>query len=105
MANFVEYSRCACGAITVVTDTGEHYSVASHRRKQFLPGLDLRKLRRHPVVTCNCNHCVNHYGLDLCGCGSGERFGHCNNGFDECSKPMQKLDEYTKVVADNPWGM
>lgn len=98
---FTEYSRCACGAITVISDTGEQYAVASHLRRKFLPDIDLRKLRRHPVVTSCCDHCVNHYGLELCGCGSGYLFGKCPNDLPECAKPMQKLGEYTRVVADD----
>jgi len=98
---YLSYFRCACGAITVTTDTGE-YSCLSYRRKKFFPDLDLRRIPQL-VDTFSCNHCVNHYGLDLCGCGSGMQFGRCDNGFDECDKPMQVLGEYTKVRDSNAW--
>ena len=91
------YFKCQCGAVTLTVD-GASYSVKRSRLKQFFPDADLRKIRRYPTVFC-CDHCVNHYGLDLCGCGSGERFGHCGNDLDECKIPMQVLGEYTAVRA------
>jgi hypothetical protein len=30
----------------------------------------------------NCNHCVNHWGLDLCKCGSGDPVGSCE--WEDC---------------------
>ena len=99
---YLSYSRCACGAITVNTDAGD-YSCLSYRRKKLFPGLDLRRIPRLPD-TYNCNHCVNHNGLDLCGCGSGNQFGHCDGGFEECEKPMQVLGEYTRVRAGDAIG-
>ena len=72
------YSKCDCGAITIYTDKMS-YSCYQKNLKKFFPGIDLRKLVRYPQSFC-CDHCVNHYGLDLCGCGSGNPFGKC----DEC---------------------
>jgi hypothetical protein len=43
-----------------------------------------------------CNHCVNHYGIDICGCGSGQPVGKCDNDFDECIAGMASQ---TKGVA------
>ena len=99
--SYERYSRCACGAITVTVD-GQDYSCLSSQRKKFFPGLDLRKIPRLGI-TCSCNHCVNHYGLGLCGCGSGNQFGHCDGGFDACKVPMQKLGEYTSVTDGDSW--
>ena len=42
------------------------------------------------------NHCVNHYGLDLCACGSGESPEECTAGFDECGNPYETLGESVK---------
>lgn len=99
----ISYSRCIYGAITVKTDVGT-YSCKGSNKKKFFPGLDLRKIPRVPQVKSYCcDYCVNHYGLDLCGCGSGLPFGKCNGKFPECKKPMQKLGEYQKVVAADAW--
>jgi hypothetical protein len=27
---------------------------------------------------------AEHYGIDLCGCGSGKKAGKCNRGFNDC---------------------
>ena len=100
---YIAYTKCKCGAITITVD-GSAYSCDRKTIKKFFPGLDLRKLNRYPDTYC-CNHCINHYGLDLCGCGSGEPFGRCGNDFDECKKPMQILGEYTRVIAKDAIGV
>lgn len=89
------YQKCTCGAITLHTDEGE-YSCKMKNLRKFFPGIDLRRLPRYNVMFC-CNHCINHYGLDLCGCGSGEEFGKCGNGLEECEIPAQVLGGYTRV--------
>ena len=99
--NYEKYSRCACGAITVTVD-GQDYSCLAYRRKKFFPGLDLRKVPRFET-SYSCNHCANRFGLDLCGCGSGNEFGYCDGGFDAWEVPMQKLGEYTCVTDGDSW--
>lgn len=89
------YSRCQCGAVTVITDEGD-YSCKARNLRKFFPNIDLRKLEQFPE-TFACNHCVNHYGLDLCGCGSGKPFGKCDNGFEACAVPMQVAGAYMRV--------
>lgn len=97
-----DYSRCVCGAITVFTDDGVGYSVDERLRNRLMPGIDLRRLRRLQDSYC-CDHCVNHWGLDLCGCGSGEFFGECENGYPECEQPAQILMGRTRVTAGDGW--
>lgn len=99
---YVVYTKCQCGALAITTERGEEYLVAEENRKTFFPGLDLRRLKRYETTYC-CDHCVNHYGVDLCGCGSGEEFGKCTNGLPECEKPMQEIGFYTRVVAQSPF--
>lgn len=102
MDGIKEYSKCVCGALTVYTADGKSYSCKQSAKKTFFPGLDLRKIHRLSTSYC-CDHCVNHYGLDLCGCGSGEKFGHCHNGLEECKIPMQVFGEYDHVRASDAW--
>lgn len=97
----ISYFKCSCGAVTVEVD-GSTYSVKRSRLKEFFPDLDLRKCRKYSDVFC-CDHCVNHYGLDLCGCGSGEPFGKCESGLPECGFPMQKVGEYSFVQSSDGW--
>ena len=87
------YSRCQCGAVTLyMGDTDIGYSCMETNRRKFFPDSDLRRIPRlKPMYTCN--HCVNNYGLDLCGCGSGAEFGKCSNNFPECSVPMPSVSE------------
>ena len=41
----------------------------------------------------SCNHCVNHWGLDLCACGNGEDPEECDGGFAECGLCSQYVRE------------
>jgi len=98
-SSITAYSKCDCGAITLTID-GEDYSVSGKRFSEFFPSIDLRHYRgKKRLDMYACNHCVNHYGLDLCGCGSGALFGKCKEGHDECGKPMQALGERSRVNA------
>lgn len=99
---FVNYQKCSCGAITVFTKTGKSYSCKQENFQKFFPDLDLSNIDRLPDSYC-CDHCVNHYGLDLCGCGSGEDFGCCDNELRECRRPMQRLGRYTHISAEGSW--
>lgn len=99
---YTEYSKCTCGAITLFAENGESYSCKQENLKKFFPNIDLRKLERQQETYC-CDHCVNNYGLDLCGCGSGEEFGKCDNNLPECKMPMQTIGAYTYVKASDSW--
>lgn len=99
--NIIGYSKCDCGAITIYTDELS-YSCKQENLKKFFPGIDLRKIERYQKSYC-CDHCVNHYGLDLCGCGSGEPFGECDNDLEECKVPMQVVGGYACVRAGDSW--
>ena len=56
-----------------------------------------------PFLLMKCRILVNHYGLDLCGCGSGNPFGKCDEYLPECSIPMQSVGEYDHVTAPDAW--
>lgn len=91
-------SVCACGAITVYGDDGTDYST---KRPELLPK-KYKQLKKYQN-TVACNYCVNNWGLELCGCGSGELFGECENGYPECAVPMQVLSQYQYVPATDAW--
>ena len=100
------YTKCECGAITLYTDDNRSYccSGTPGRRKRLLPAINLRKLKRMGPKTCCCDHCSNHWGIDLCACGSGEPYWKCNWGYRECGRPMQVLEGYTHVCGGGAWG-
>lgn len=96
------YGTCECGAVTLNASDGKSYCVKRKNLKKFFPDLDLRKIKKVGSY-CNCDHCVNHYGLDLCGCGSGEAPETCKNGLKECGNPMQEFGLYTHISGGFAW--
>ena len=81
-------TKCCCGAITV---QGEDFSnsMCKETFEQEFSDVPLSD-----NVYCHCDHCVNHWGIDLCGCGSGEPVGECDNGFDECRNNIAAQVKY-----------
>ena len=71
----VDYSKCHCGAVTLYFDNNQNNSIAEENLKKY--GIEIPKDAFRLNDTYNCNHCVNHYGLDLCACGSGESPEKC----------------------------
>ena len=69
--------KCKCGAITLVFGDKEYYFQEKNQH-MFFPDLDLDKIPSQETFACN--HCVNRWGLDLCGCGSGETVNECDCG-------------------------
>lgn len=95
---FTNYTECVCGAITLEDAHGRTYSCDRKNLKRFLPDIDLRKIKRaYKQKTYACDHCVNHYGLDLCACGSGEPYEKCDAGLEECGQPMQTIGQDMKL--------
>ena len=70
--------QCECGAITLTFGEKEYY-VSKENLQTFFPNLDLDGIPTQKTYACN--HCVNHWGLDLCGCGSGFGGGRGCGGF------------------------
>ena len=78
--------NCQCGAYTV-TISGVEYSIPSEIFKE-----KFGDLKPEYTVQC-CNYCVNGWGIDLCACGSGEKYNECDGGFNECGQPMQSMED------------
>lgn len=64
--------RCVCGAVTV-TVGGEDISMPYKEYKDNYSEIKLDKGKYS-----NCNYCVNHWGTNICKCGSGKKIGRCN---------------------------
>lgn len=107
-AGIEDISLCQCGAYTI-TVNGQDYSVHKDNFFKFFPNVDegeFNKSIKYVLMNrySNCNHCVNNWGLDLCACGSGEPFEICEDGFEECGKPMQSIEgSYNHVRSVNVW--
>lgn len=96
MANIKSYSICNCGAVTLFYDNGATNSCKKKNLKKF--GISLRGIKKEKVQTWCCNHCVNHYGIDICSCGSGEEYEKC------CGTPMEEVgvqyDGFAQIIKN-----
>lgn len=63
----ISYQKCNCGAITVQYENGASNSMYFETFNQL--ALDISQAQEIPQSYC-CDHCVNHWGIDLCECGS-----------------------------------
>lgn len=72
--------HCKCGAVTLMTDSG-NWSMPVEMFNEKFSNEDIEV---EPGQWLDCNYCVNNWGLDLCGCGSGEKVGECTNSYEEC---------------------
>lgn len=88
------FKRCSCGAVTAHKEDGTSFSMKASTFKKLFP--NTRVSRKNVYI--NCNHCCNHWGIDLCGCGSGEPVGKCKGDFAECKnkEPSQYADHEIK---------
>ena len=59
--------KCKCGAVTIRFNNGASNSMRQDIFEQL--NLDTRDAERLPDSYC-CDHCVNHWGIDVCECGS-----------------------------------
>lgn len=72
----VDYiQECDCGAITVDFPDGASNSMS----RATFDSIGFEGEWAEGKF-CHCNHCVNHWGIDLCECGSGEPVGQCECG-------------------------
>ncbi len=87
---------CICGAVTFEREHDTSWSVSLENAPGFFPELPIEFfdiLDRYVGEYSSCNHCVNHWGLDLCACGSGEDPEECEGGFAECGSCSQYVRE------------
>ena len=92
----IHVALCVCGAITFEREQDVSWSVSLENVSSFfpeLPGAFFEILHSFVGEYSNCNHCVNHWGLDLCACGSGEDPEECDDGFAECGLCSQYVRE------------
>ena len=98
----IEATACQCGAISIVMPTGDTYSMTKKDFDKYVPEAYSGDVEEEHY---NCNYCVNHWGLDLCGCGSGEKFGECKEGYQECKQRAQSIeDSIVGCSCESAWG-
>lgn len=89
----MDATKCQCGAITVDGDDFSNSMTEATFQREF-PNVPIRQ-----QVYCNCNHCVNHWGIDLCGCGSGEPVGQCDGDFEHCLNNIPAQHKHEQRAA------
>jgi len=105
--NITWIALCSCGAVTVTID-GNDYSMPKEMFEEKYGHLDNSNELPDQVKDiqefCNCNHCVNGWGIDLCACGSGKKIDECKEGYDCCGQPSQVIENgQTHYKSNNGW--
>lgn len=92
--------ECQCGAFTLDVELDDESTINYSMTEETLEA-KIGKDAISPILAdqkfCNCNHCVNHWGVDLCACGSGETPEECENGLEMCGTPMQELGKLQRI--------
>lgn len=86
-----EAFKCNCGAITVHSKEFTN----SMQEKDFKKNFPKMKIDR---AVYGCDYCINHWGIDLCMCGSGMNYKKCDSGCSDCGTPSQEL--FTKKKTE-----
>jgi len=83
---------CECGAVSFEIN-GATYSISREGFEEMFVDVPIENSPYFVSKGFACDHCVNHWGLDLCACGSGEAPGECREKFDCCGQPSQSIEE------------
>lgn len=98
MCKITHIQNCKCGAVTVSYNNGASNSMFQETFNKL--HLDISDAKFLPDSCC-CDHCVNHWGIDLCECGSGERVGECDCGSEDPHDFLGvKFDSWAKVMEN-----
>ena len=82
-----QLQSCSCGAWGIADATGEVKFCSDLKTLEHYTGMHFTKQEiDNALHLWGCNHCCNHWGLDLCECGSGEPVGECECGSHEPSE-------------------
>lgn len=79
--------KCDCGAVTI-TIKDQDYSMPRELFNTLYKGKNIKI--EHEVN--GCNYCINHWGIDLCACGSGEKYQECTEEYNVCGNTMQNIE-------------
>jgi hypothetical protein len=79
----VNITVCECGAVTLEKDDDIFISFNPVNALSYFDGNLAVSIQEYAksltkTDTVLCNHCVNHWGIDLCKCGSGNPTGMCD---------------------------
>lgn len=108
-----EICKCSCGALTVDMHDGKSYHMKPATFRSYF-GVDRvpTAVNAKSPYGC-CDYCVNHYGVELCACGSGKSVKLCkenimHKGKKICGHPFEKIGEWsryaTEIAGYRTWG-
>lgn len=97
MTEIQNIKKCQCGAVIIETENETYPMSEKYFNEHFT---DLKIPEGEPDYI-HCDYCINNFGLNLCACGSGEEYDECDNGYDECGKPMMT---YGEIKPRGAWG-
>lgn len=98
MNAIVNYQKCSCGAVTLFFEDGTDSSMRQETLEKMR--IDLSHAEELQKSYC-CNHCVNHWGIDLCDCGSGELVDECSCGSHTAMQKFGKrFDSFQRVIQN-----
>lgn len=86
-----EIHKCSCGAVGIKDKTGEVKFAKDLETLNRITGLNL--ILDNAIEVFICDYCANHYGLDLCSCGSGEPVGECGCGSHDTSAHYNRREK------------
>lgn len=87
-----------CGAITIRFDNSASNSIFWETFEKL--DLDTGDATWLHQSYC-CDHCVNHWGIDLCGCGSGQKVGKCECGSQKAHDILGvKYDSFGAILKN-----
>ena len=91
MCEITHVDICQCEAVTITFENGATNSMPEQEAQKYVSDLQ----DKTPTVI-HCDYCVNKWGTDLCGCGSGEKVGECDNDYHECINNIPAQTLYIK---------
>lgn len=90
--------KCRCGAVTLHFENGTSNSMFRSTFNKIKKDLDLSDAEFLQDCWC-CDHCVNHYGIDICECGSGEKVGKCSCGSHNAYQTLGEEIDHIGLIA------
>lgn len=99
----IEYiQKCKCGAVTIRFDNSASNSMFWETFEKL--DLDTGDATWLHQSYC-CDHCVNHWGIGLCGCGSGQKVGKCECGSQKAHDILGVKYDSFGVILKKLWIM
>ena len=91
MKSVAYIQHCICGAVTVTFEDGSESSMYEETFLKLHLNIENAQILNE---TYACNHCVNHWGIDLCECGSIHPHDELGVTFDSFGAMVNNFNIY-----------